>query len=230
MPLANDSIFGPDNWTNSLIQSMAVNCISMFVDWAWLIKILIISDISAPSGSFLMPLRNSHSNVSHLKWQMYTVQRFWWKCSIGLGLTLYEFQRCCRPASGTGRPEFRASKRACWFLAPHSARISKKLWTDVRTSFWHRCDPGAEEWMRPGRTFAMTPLRCLLAIGPVIRCHSYNSHRNLCNNRKYESINTESRFDKYFDKVPTSHKATQCGEDAWKQRNYWASCHFHDVE
>lgn len=66
IPLANDIILGPDNCTNSLIQSMAVNCMRVFVDWAWLIKMFIISDISVPPGSLFMAFRNSHSNVTHL--------------------------------------------------------------------------------------------------------------------------------------------------------------------
>lgn len=66
IPLANSSIFGPDNWINSRIQSMAVNWINGFLDWAWFIRMLHISDIFVPDGSLLMPFKNSDSSVSHL--------------------------------------------------------------------------------------------------------------------------------------------------------------------
>lgn len=67
MPLANCSICGPDSSTNSRIQSIAVNCMIVFVDWAWLIKMLHISDIRVPAGSLLIAFRNSDKSVSQLE-------------------------------------------------------------------------------------------------------------------------------------------------------------------
>lgn len=66
MPLANSNIFGPESWTNSLIQSMAVNWINAFVDCAWFIRMLHMSDIFVLLGSLLIALRNSDRSVSHL--------------------------------------------------------------------------------------------------------------------------------------------------------------------
>lgn len=66
IPLANASIFGPDNWINSRIQSMAVSWINGFFACAWFIKILHISVIFVPAGSLLIAFKNSDSKVSHL--------------------------------------------------------------------------------------------------------------------------------------------------------------------
>lgn len=66
MPLANCSICGPESSTNSRIQSIAVSCMTVFVDWAWLIKILHISGMRVPAGSFFIAFRNSDKSVSQL--------------------------------------------------------------------------------------------------------------------------------------------------------------------
>jgi len=68
MPLAYGSTLGPNIWTNSRIQVIAMDLMSSLGDCAWVMSVLIVSSIRTDDESFLMDFRNWLIVVSHMRW------------------------------------------------------------------------------------------------------------------------------------------------------------------
>lgn len=81
--------------------------------------------------------------------------------------------------------------------------------------------------MHPGRMFAMIPLQYLLAVDRVTHFHFCNFRPNL-----HEEKDVVNSFLILFVQIKmnfTGYKATQCGENAWKQWNNRTSCNLYNV-